>query len=70
MCPARLSDHLIRLEQECRGEREPERLGSLEVEDQLELGRLLHGQVAGLGALENLIHIERGAPLHVQRLAL
>ena len=44
-------DHLIRPLQQRRRHRQPERLGSLEVDDQLELGRLLDGQVAGLGAL-------------------
>jgi len=33
----------------------PERLRRLEVDHQLELGRLLDGQVGGLGALEDLI---------------
>jgi len=43
-----LVDHLIRPPQQRRRDRQPERLGSLEVDDQLELG----GQVGGLGALE------------------
>jgi len=30
--------------------------------DQLELRRLLHREIAGLGALEDLVHIPRGAP--------
>jgi hypothetical protein len=34
-------DHLIRLEQDRRGNREPEGVGSLEVDDQLKLGGLL-----------------------------
>src|SRR5262249_52628836 len=40
-----LSDHLVRLEEERRGNREAERFGGLEVDDQLELRGLLHGQV-------------------------
>src|SRR4029434_3189739 len=43
-CPL-LLDHLIRQKEERRGERDPERLRRLEVEDQLELHRLLHRQV-------------------------
>src|SRR5712691_11000273 len=43
-CPcARLLEHLVRLYQERRGERDPEGLGGLEVDDQLELRGLLHG---------------------------
>jgi hypothetical protein len=40
---ASLADHLVRQEQERRGDRDPERLGGLQVDDQLELRRLLHG---------------------------
>jgi hypothetical protein len=40
----------------------PERLGSFEVEDQLELGWVLHGQIGGLRALEYAIDIERRSP--------
>ena len=36
---------------------EAERLGGLEVDDQLELGRLLHRQVGWLLALEDTIDI-------------
>src|SRR5439155_574518 len=45
--------------------REPEGLGGLEVDDQLELRRLLDGEVAGLGALEDFVHVGGGAPPHV-----
>ena len=41
------------LEQERRGDRDPERLGGLQVDDQLELRGLLHGQVRGFGALQD-----------------
>ena len=37
------SPHLIRQDEERRGERDPERLGRLEIEDQLELQGLLDG---------------------------
>src|SRR5437879_6111943 len=40
---AHLLDHLVRLEKEHRGDGEAERLGGLEVDDQLELRGLLHG---------------------------
>ena len=38
-------DHLIRPLQERRRDRQAERLGRLEVDDQLILGRRLHGQI-------------------------
>ena len=41
-----------------RGHVEAERLGGLEVDDELELGRLLHRQVGGLLALENAVGVD------------
>jgi hypothetical protein len=46
-----LPDHLVRLEEDGWGDRQAQRLGCLEVEDQLEFRGLLDGQVPGLGAL-------------------
>src|SRR5262245_13239875 len=51
-----LFDYLICLEQEPRGERQAERLGGLEINDQLELYRLFHREVDGLSALQYLVH--------------
>jgi hypothetical protein len=45
-----LLDHLIRPLQERRRDRQAEGLRGLEVDDQLKLGRLLDGEVAGLRA--------------------
>src|SRR5215831_1985512 len=56
-----LLDHLVRLQQHARRDREPEGLGRLQVEDELKLHRLLDGQVGGLGAFEELVHIGSGA---------
>jgi hypothetical protein len=39
-----------------------ERLGDPEVDDQLELGRLLPGQVAWLRAFEDFVHIASNTP--------
>src|SRR5262249_52346585 len=64
---ADLSDHLGRLEEDSRGNREAEGLGGLEVDDQLELRGLLHGQVARRGAFEDLVHIGGGAPERVRQ---
>jgi hypothetical protein len=58
-----LSIHLIRALQERRGDRQAKGLGGLEVDDQLELRRLLDGEIAGLGALENLVHVGPGVPI-------
>src|SRR5215467_7542263 len=46
-----LFNDLIRPQQQRRRDGEAERLGGLEIDDQLELVGLLDGQVAGLGAL-------------------
>ena len=51
------ADHLIRLQEERWGDGEAERLGGLEIDHQLEFHRLLHGQVARLGAFQNLVHV-------------
>ena len=45
-----LLDHLVRLEEKRRGDREPERLGGLEIDNQLEFHGLLHREVGGLRA--------------------
>ena len=46
---------------------EAERLGGLEVDDQLELGRRLHRQVGRLLALEDAIDIAGRAPVLVDQ---
>ncbi len=57
-----LLDHLVGAHQERFRYREAERLGRLEVDHELELGRLLDGQVGRSSALEDLIDVGRGAP--------
>jgi hypothetical protein len=47
-----LFDQLVGAKQERFGNGEANRLGSLEVDDQLVFGRLLYGQVGWFGALE------------------
>src|ERR1700752_531149 len=56
-------DQLIRLEQHRWRDRQAERLRRREVDDELKLGGLLDGQVAGLGALEDLVDVGGGAPV-------
>jgi len=55
-------DHPVGANEEGLCESEPGRLGGLQVQNQLELGRLLDRQVGGLGALEDTIDIVCGAP--------
>src|SRR5438105_2702944 len=38
---------------------------SLEIDDQLELGRLLNGEIGGLSALQDLVQVDRSTPLHL-----
>jgi len=49
---ARLFDHLVGAGEQCRRHGQTQRLRGLEVEYQLELGRLLHRQIGGFLALE------------------
>ena len=43
----------------------PRAFAALRLTNKRELGRLLDRQIAGLGALEDLVHVNRGAPMHV-----
>ena len=49
-------DHLIGSQQRRSCDIEAERLGGLEVEHKIELGRLLDRDVGGLGAFEDFVH--------------
>src|SRR5262245_17534190 len=50
-------DHLVGEQKERFRDREPKCFRCLEVDSQVELGRLLHGQVGGPSALQNLVHV-------------
>jgi hypothetical protein len=50
---------VIRPQQQPLRDRQPERLRGLPADHQLELRRLLDGQVAGARALEDLVDVDR-----------
>src|SRR5438309_4932797 len=54
--------YLIRPQQQRVGDRQPQGLRGLHVDDQLELRRLIDRQVAGIGALQNLGDVLRCLP--------
>src|SRR2546425_1135753 len=56
------SDYLVRPRQHIRRNRQADLLGGLEIDDQVELRWLLHGQVARLDPLQNFVNVSRGAP--------
>src|SRR5262249_204796 len=60
-----LLNDLIRPQQR-RRDREAERFGGLEVDDELELCGLFDGQIGWLGALENLVDVRRSAPKEIR----
>src|SRR5215510_5822345 len=60
-------DDLVCPPEHRRRDRQTERLSGLEVDHQLELRRLLDGQVAGVGTLQNLVHVGSGAPRQVSK---
>ena len=62
----KLFDHVVGDGKHARRNGEAERLGSREVDDKLEFGRLQHRQVSGLGALKDT----RNVPLVTPKRAL
>src|SRR5262245_28038851 len=59
-CMGRLLYDLVRPQQHRLGDRQAQGLGGLEVDDQLELRRLLDRQVGGLRAIEDLRDLPSG----------
>lgn len=62
-----LFDYLVRACDQCRWQVEPQRLGGLEVDHQLVLGRCLYWHVGGFLALQDAINITRCAPGRLNR---
>src|SRR5262245_47508419 len=56
-----LLDQLVRKREQRGRHGETERLSDLDVDDQLELSRLLDGEVGGLSTLQDLVH-QGGSP--------
>src|SRR5262252_8449753 len=61
-----LLNHLIRSCQQRRRNRQAKRLGRLEVDDQVELRRLLDRQIGGLGPLQDFVYIRGGSPIQIR----
>src|SRR6266850_2869653 len=57
------SDHSIRSRQHVGRDRQADLLSRFQVDDELELLRLLHGEIGGLCASEHLIHIRSRTPV-------
>ena len=59
---ADLFDHLVGQHEEVVWHFDPERPRGGEIDDEIEFGRLLDWEIAGLGPAQNLVHILSGAP--------
>src|SRR5437762_1592802 len=49
---------------------EAERAGGFQVDDQLELGRLLHRQIGRLGAVQDLCDVDSELPVHDRQMMI
>src|SRR5690349_20955389 len=61
-----LFNRLVAAQQERLRYHEPERLGRGQIDDEIELGRLLDRHVSGLRPAQNLVDIVAGAPKQVR----
>src|SRR5438477_8202171 len=65
LCLAHSLDHLVGAAEQREREGDAERIGGFEIEHQLDVHRLLHRQVGGLGALEYAADIDASEALRV-----
>jgi hypothetical protein len=62
-----LLDHLVGAGEQRRRHREAERAGRLEIDHELELGRLMHRKACRLLALEDAVDVAGSAPVEISR---
>ena len=62
-------NYLIRSRQHIRRNRQADLLRGFEIDDELELRRLLHWQVGGLCTFQNLVDVNGGAPVLVSHVS-
>src|SRR5438128_3595364 len=62
-------DDFVGAAEQSERHRDAERLGGLEIDDQLHLGGLLHGKIAGLVALENPARINSDQSIRLRLVA-
>ena len=58
-------DDSVRPHQHIRWNRQADLLGGFQIDDQLEFRWLLHGQIGGLCAFEDLVYVGRGAAIQI-----
>src|SRR5262245_48459267 len=61
-------DHSVRFHQELRRNLQPQALGCLEVEHQLELGRPFYREIRGLVSLEDPINVDCRTPVQISQI--
>ena len=60
----RVGDHLTRPRQHIRRNRNADLFSGFQIDDELELLRLLYGQVGGLGAFQDFVDQSSGVPAY------
>jgi hypothetical protein len=61
-------NQLVRTGKDARWQLKAECLGGLEVDDHLELGRLLNWKIGRLGTPENLVDVVSCVPKHINKI--